>query len=324
VAYSADTVSLFSRAAFVSSEEIGLGDQFDDSSESYDKFSCTGLLIIPCMVIILKVGEKVMNIWLLALIILVIAIFMVMTGHGGGNFFIIALVLANIKMHVAATSVQFILFTAALFAMLVFGRKKFVEWKLAIFMGILIGISAITGGYFSRYIEGKWLKLILSILLFFLAILMLKQPVKGNQKQTVKTGWNYLNIKSFDETLSYSINLLLVVPIVLIFGFVAGMVGISGGSFMVPILVLSCKVPMKNAVATASTLVSVSALSGFVGHAAAGHFDYRIAVPLAIGGAIGGLIGGSIAIKTKPQVLKILFAITTLVAAIIMAYKVFY
>jgi len=55
----------------------------------------------------------------------------------------------------------------------------------------------------------------------------------------------------------------------------------------------------------------------------AGHFDYRIAVPLAIGGAIGGLIGGSIAIMTKPKLLKILFAITTLAAAIIMAYKVF-
>jgi len=54
-----------------------------------------------------------MNIWLLALIILIIAVFMVMTGHGGGNFFIIALVLSGIEMHVAATSVQFILFTAA-------------------------------------------------------------------------------------------------------------------------------------------------------------------------------------------------------------------
>jgi uncharacterized membrane protein YfcA len=264
-----------------------------------------------------------MNIWLLALIILAIAIFMVMTGHGGGNFFIIALVLAGIEMHVAATSVQFILLVAALSAMLVFGKKKFVEWKLAIFMGILIGVSALLGGFFSRYIEGKWLKLILSVLLFFLALLMLR-PVKGSQDETVKTGWKYLSIKSFDGTNTYSINLLLVVPIVLVFGFVAGMVGISGGSFMVPILVLSCKVPMKNAVATASTLVALSALSGFIGHAAAGHFDYRIAVPVAIGGAIGGLIGGSIAIKTKPKVLKILFAVTTLAAAIIMAYKVFY
>ena len=41
------------------------------------------------------------------------------------------------------------------------------------------------------------------------------------------------------------------------------------------------------------------------------------------GGAIGGLIGGSIAIQTKPKLLRILFALTTLVAAIIMAFKVF-
>lgn len=84
-----------------------------------------------------------MNIWLLAFIILIIAVFMTMTGHGGGIFFIIALVLAGLEMHVAAASVQFILFTAAFFAMLVFGRKKYIEWKLAVFMGVLIGISAL-------------------------------------------------------------------------------------------------------------------------------------------------------------------------------------
>jgi len=263
-----------------------------------------------------------MNIWLLALIILVIAVFMTMTGHGGGNFFIIALVLSGIDMHIAAASAQFILFTAAFFAMLVFGRKKFVEWKLAVLFGILIGISALAGGFFSDYIEGKWLKLILSVLLFFLAIIMLN-PFKGNPDEAIKTGWKYLNIKSFDKSLTYSVNLLIVMPTLLVFGFIAGMVGISGGSFMVPVLVLACRVPMKNAVATGSTLVAVSALSGFIGHAVAGHFDYRIAVPLAIGGAIGGLIGGSIAIMTKPKLLKILFAITTLAAAIIMAYKVF-
>ncbi len=264
-----------------------------------------------------------MNIWLLAFIILLIAVFMVMTGHGGGNFFIIALVLAGIDMHVAATSVQFILFTAAFFAMLVFGRKKFVEWKLAVLMGILIGISAFAGGFFSRYVDEKPLKLILSILLFILAMLMIK-PVKGEVIQNIKTGWRYLPVKSFDDTAIYYINLLIVVPVVLSFGFIAGMVGISGGSFMVPLLVLACSVPMKNAVATASTLVAVSALFGFAGHVISGHFDYNIAVPLAIGGAIGGIIGGSIAIKSKPKLLKILFAVTTLVAAVIMTYKVFY
>jgi len=263
-----------------------------------------------------------MNIFLLALIIMAIAVFMVMTGHGGGNFFIIALVLAGIDMHVAATSVQFVLFTAAFLAMLVFGRKKYVEWKLALFMGILIGISAFSGGFLSDYIPGNTLKLILSLLLFVLAILMLK-PVKENANQHLKTGWHYWHVRSFDHAMTYSVHLIIVVPTVLAFGFIAGMVGISGGSFMVPLLVLACGVPMKNAVATASTLVAVSALTGFSGHAISGHFDYHIALPLAIGGAVGGLIGGSIAIKSKPQLLKILFAVTTLVAAVIMAYEVF-
>ena len=263
-----------------------------------------------------------MNIWILALIILVIAIFMVMTGHGGGNFFVIALVLAGIEMHIAATSVQFVLFTAAFSALLVFGRKKFVEWKLVVIFGLLIGISAFAGGFFSDYIAGKTLKLILSILLFILALLMLK-PVKENTNPVVKTSWNYLNIQSADKLNVYPVNLAIVIPLVLVFGFVAGMVGISGGSFIIPILVLYCYVPMKNAVGTASSLVAVSALAGFIGHAISGHFDYRIALPLALGGTIGGLVGGIIAIKSKPKLLKILFAVTTLVAAFIMAYKVF-
>ncbi|MBN1626243.1 MAG: sulfite exporter TauE/SafE family protein [Deltaproteobacteria bacterium] len=264
-----------------------------------------------------------MSVWILAFIILAIAVFMVMTGHGGGNFFIIALVLAGIEMNIAAASVQFILFTSAFFAMIVFGKKKFVEWKLAIFIGILIFIAAFGGGYFSEYVPEKALKLILSVLLFLLAILMLRPP-KKDATGIIKSGRQYWNVRSGDKEHVYSVNLPLIMPIVLAFGFVAGMVGISGGSFIVPLLVLACNVPIKNAVGTASMLVSVSALSGFMGHALSGHFDYHIAVPLAIAGAIGGLIGGSIAIKTRPGLLKILFAATTLLAAIIMAIKVFY
>jgi len=263
-----------------------------------------------------------MNIWILALIILGIAVFMTMTGHGGGNFFVIALVLSDIDMHLAATTGQFILFISALFAMVVFGRKQFVEWKLAVVVGVLIGISAFLGGFFSDLVPGKTLKLILAVFLFLIALVMLK-PQKKDANQVLKTGWMYWNIQSVDKINTYPLNLILIIPIIFAAGFVAGMVGISGGSFIVPLLVLSCQVPMKNAVGTASTLVSVSALAGFTGHAISGHFDYRIAIPVALGGAIGGIIGGSIAIKTKPKLLKILFALTTLVAAIIMAYKVF-
>jgi uncharacterized membrane protein YfcA len=265
-----------------------------------------------------------MNIWILTFIILTIAVFMTMTGHGGGNFFVIALVLWGINMHIAAATGQFILFTSAFFAMLVYGRKKFIEWRLAVFIGVLIGIPAFFGGFFSDFIHEKYLKLILAGFLLIIAFLMLKPVKKDIQNQIFKTDWMYWNIQSVNKSKTYPVNLLFIIPVLLLIGFTAGMVGISGGSFIVPLLVLWCHVPMKNAVGTASSLVAVSAITGFMGHFVSGHFDYRIAVPLTIGGAIGGLIGGSVALKTKPAILKILFAITTLVAAVIMAFKVFY
>jgi hypothetical protein len=40
-----------------------------------------------------------MNIWILAGIILVIALIMTMTGRGGGNFYVLALVLSGIGIH---------------------------------------------------------------------------------------------------------------------------------------------------------------------------------------------------------------------------------
>ena len=264
-----------------------------------------------------------MSVWIIALIILVIAVFMTMTGHGGGNFFVIALVLSGVEMHIAATTGQFILLTAATAAMLIFGKKKYVEWKLVIFVGICIGIAAFFGGLFSDYLPGKTLKLFLAIFLFFISLLMLK-PVKKDVNQDLKTGWMYLNIKSNDGAIIYPLNFLILIPTILSFGFVAGMVGISGGSFIVPLLVLFCNVPMKNAVGTASSLVAISAATGLAGHVLAGHFDYHIAVPAALGGAVGGLIGGSIAVKTKPKLLKILFSLTTLLAALILTYKVYF
>lgn len=74
------------------------------------------------------------------------------------------------------------------------------------------------------------------------------------------------------------------------------MVGISGGSFKIPLMVLLCGVPMKIAVGTSSLMVGLTALMGFLGHSIAGHFDWRIALPVAIAGLLGGVVGGKISV----------------------------
>ena len=91
-----------------------------------------------------------------------------------------------------------------------------------------------------------------------------------------------------------------------------------------PLLVLAVSVPMQIAVGTSTTLVFITASAGFLGHLSTGHFDVRMSIILAVAAIIGSLFGTRLTIKTNPKVLKIIFAATSMIAALIMLYKVFY
>jgi uncharacterized protein len=65
-----------------------------------------------------------MNIWILAVIIMLIAFLMTMTGRGGGNFYVLALVLSGIGMNLSASTGQFILMCSSLMATILYSRQK--------------------------------------------------------------------------------------------------------------------------------------------------------------------------------------------------------
>jgi len=259
-----------------------------------------------------------MNIWILAGIILIIALVMTMTGRGGGKFYVLALVLSGIGIHEAATTGQFVLISSSLAATIFFGKKKVVDWKLVLLIGSMTLISAFLGGFFSDKFDATLLKIIFAIFIFIASVLMLK-PVKKEPKPNKRYR---IELKSTNAT--YQINLIVFIPIVIITGFVAGMVGISGGSFLVPLMVLAVGVPMQIAIGTSTTLVLITATAGFLGHLSTGHFDVRMSVILAVAAIIGSLFGTRLTIKANPKILKIIFASTSMIAALIMLYKVFY
>jgi uncharacterized membrane protein YfcA len=118
---------------------------------------------------------------------------------------------------------------------------------------------------------------------------------------------------------SYIVNLWVAIPLTAAVGLAAGATGISGGSFKIPLMVLLCGVPMRVAVGTSSAMVAATALMGFLGHAAGGDFNPSWALPIAGIAIVGGLLGGKVALKTKPKHLKKIFAVTTLIAAVLMA-----
>ena len=260
-----------------------------------------------------------MKIIVISLGILLLAVFMAMVGRGGGNFYVPVLIAAGASMNTAATGAQLILMTTALVATLVFHKYKAVDWKLALVIDPPTDIMAFVGGYFAHYFAGFYLKFLFAILLIIAAFLMLK-PVKERINNDKKQ-FGYWN-RSFGGY-DYRVNLWMVIPITALVGFFAGMLGISGGSFKIPLMVLACGVPMKIAIGTSSAMVAVTALMGFAGHSIAGDFNPIWVVPLACVAALGGLAGGKISIKTEPLRLKKIFVYTTLAAAGFMAVNAF-
>ncbi len=255
-----------------------------------------------------------------AVAILGISVVMTMTGRGGGNFYVPVLVGAGEPMHKAATTGQLILTLTAFAGMLVFQKHKTVDWKLALVIDPPTDIMALVGGYYAHLVSGTVLKLALSVLLVLAGFCML---IRVKDRSIVaEHRFGFWRRRFGDE--HYVVNLWLAIPITAAVGLAAGAVGISGGSFKVPLMVLVCGVPMRVAVGTSSAMVAATALMGFIGHAASGDFNPAWAMPLACVAVVGGLAGGKIALKTDPDRLKKLFALTTLAAAVFMALNAQY
>jgi len=250
-----------------------------------------------------------------AIAVLIISVVMSMTGRGGGNFYVPVLVATGAGMHQAASSGQLILVATALAALLIFQKNKTVDWKLALVIDPPTDAMALLGGYYAHEFSGTMLKFVFAGLLVLAGFFMLRPAQERPLVDTERFGfWR----RRFGGH-TYVVNLWLVIPITALTGLVAGAVGISGGSFKVPLMVLACGVPMRVAVGTSSAMVAATALMGFLGHQAGGDVSVHSALPLAALAVAGGLIGGKFALKTRPKNLKKIFAYTTLGAAVFMA-----
>lgn len=252
-------------------------------------------------------------------IIFFLTVVMIMSGRGGGNFYVAALVLSGVGMHTASTTSQFILFVSTLMGAIVFGKARTMSWPLVFFFGGINALLAFIGGFNAHVFSGKTLEIILSVLLVIAGVAMFFP-----EKQSIRTAVSrlgYWNINEGND--QYVINLWIAVPLTMATGFFSGMVGISGGSFLVPLMVVGCGVPMRKAVGTATAMLATTALAGFIGNALHGGFDPTLAIPCGAVAIVGGLIGSKIALKTKPKSLKTISGILTIIAAIAMLTNAF-
>lgn len=95
----------------------------------------------------------------------------------------------------------------------------------------------------------------------------------------------------------------------LMVGFLGALLGVGGGVFLVPILTLLFKVPIKEAIGTSLLIVIATSTAASGINLRSGLVDKRLAFPLLLFLTMGAVGGGLLAGVMKPEGLSILFGL---------------
>ena len=95
-------------------------------------------------------------------------------------------------------------------------------------------------------------------------------------------------------------------------GFLSGLLGIGGGTVMVPALVLGAGEPQQLAQGTALMAMILPSIIGAYTHGRMGHLDRRIAPGLLLGIVSGAFLGGQLALGIPEGILRWIFAVVLL------------
>ncbi len=185
-------------------------------------------------------------------------------------------------------------------AMIQYHKAKLIDYKGALPFALAAVIGAPIGAYTVQFIPTR-----IVLILFIIAVLMAAVRVFISIKAPEKD-----NLIELKKRLIYGgISGLLI-------GFIGGMLGIGGGFLIGPIL-MSMGYNAKRAAATTAYIVTFSSASGFLGHAAEGHFDLLLTAVLVVAVLLGSQLGAKFTVKTtNTKTIKKIYAIILILIAI--------
>ncbi len=262
--------------------------------------------------------------FVISFVILPIAMFVVsilfsMLGQGGGALYTPLQVYSRINIHTAAATSLFLIMVTSLSATVVFRKAKRVDWHLAIVLEIVTGLGGFLGGLYSSHFSNSALSIFFAIVLLVAAIFMIR---KMEPKQyDPSTPHDLFHWRREFNGRSFLVNLPLALPSAFLAGSASGLVGVGGGILNVPLMVVLLGIPVDVAVGCSAFMVGVTATCGLAGHLIHTHWDWKLALLLAVAVYLGGQIGARTSLVVDKVKLRTGFGWFLLLIAATMIWK---
>ncbi|BBB33349.1 conserved hypothetical protein [Thermotomaculum hydrothermale] len=242
--------------------------------------------------------------WWIPVMFFFIAFLFSMLGMGGAQIYIPILFWSGLDFKTEALPLGILLSVVnSSSATITYARKKLIDWRIGLLFGITMLAFAPIGAYFSKIVPTR-------LLIFIFALFT---AISGT---LMWIGWQPKN-KMTDKNRTV-LGLLGGSGL----GFLAGLIGRGGGSFVVPLLYMA-GIDAKAAAATSALAVTFSGVSSFVSHIAiAAKPNWVLWGECVVAVFAGSQLGSNfMATKLKGKAVKKIFAIVLLLIAAILIIK---
>jgi hypothetical protein len=239
-----------------------------------------------------------------------------MTGVGGGIFIvpILTFFYGFVVNNATGTSLTTIIFTAIASA-INYAKQKRIYYKTGLILIVTTAPGAYLGAWVAEIMKERLLGLVFGVFLVLVATRMLISVVRRRTQD--KTGTAVT-----DEELVKSGKIIVIGAGLSFFGgFASGLLGIGGGTLIVPIMTLAMGMPIHLATATSMFTMIFTSISGVAKYYQASLINFPFALLFATGTVIGAQVGAHTSKKISGRNLSLIFGIMLTVAGVNMILK---
>lgn len=244
----------------------------------------------------------------------------VIAGIGGGVFFVsIMVLLFSLPINIAIDTSTFIILTSSCAGFIIYLKQERTNFKLSLTFGVfsILGSVLATILFSFTQIDNSTLKILFALTLLVAGLNMIHKAIKtkgGLTNKDLEKG--EFSLHDYD----YKTNLKKVIPLFIIAGFVANLLGIGGGIINTPSLNIIFGFPIHNATAISTSIIFFTAIYNTIIKCLLGQIDYLVGLLITTGAILGSIFGAKISRKISKTYLKFFVAIILLFLAIRMFF----
>lgn len=257
--------------------------------------------------------------WLLPIFGFLIGIAAALTGVGGGIFIVPLLTLLYGFEPVVAigTSLATIILTS-IASSLNYAKQKRIYFKIGLFLVLATAPGGLAGSALTAIpIIKAWLGPIFGIFLILVAAQMIMKALSTKSEKGCTQ-----QDHGFETALFRNRKKLLTALGLSFFGGVAsGLLGVGGGTILVPIMCYALDFPIHFSIPTSMFIMIFTSLTSASGHFLQGNVATEYAVYLGLGSIFGAQLGAFALKKLSSRNLRLVFAVMLIVASVNMILK---